>query len=222
MTAGEQDPHHGTITLWAGEELAHALGAVILLHGRGGGVDDILSLSDEFDEPRLAYVAPQAADRTWYPNSFLAPIEENEPWLTSALKRIGSVIQELEGKGVKRERIAILGFSQGACLASEFVARNPGRYAALIAFTGGLIGPPDADLDHSGDLAGLPVLLSAGSKDPHVPWSRVEQTAAVFRRMGADIDLRRYPGKPHSINLEELHIAKKLLQAAFATNPAKR
>jgi predicted esterase len=201
MTA---DPHHDQPVLHAGAELKEAAGAVVLLHGRGGSAEDILGLAEAFYDPRLAYLAPQAAGNTWYPNSFLAPIAQNEPWLSSALRKVEATIQLAVDAGVSRDRIVVCGFSQGACLSTEFVARNPGKYAGLVAFTGGLIGPPGADLTHSGDLQGTPAFLGSGDPDPHVPWARVEQSAEVLRGMKALVTLQRYPGRGHTISQEEI------------------
>ena len=132
---------------------------MILLHGRGASAEDILGLATEMYDERIAYLAPQAAGHAWYPYSFMAPIEQNEPWLSSALAKVGATIQLAIDAGLAREQIFVCGFSQGACLSSEFVARNPARYGGLMALTGGLIGPPDADLHHPGDLAGMPALF---------------------------------------------------------------
>jgi len=210
------DPHAHTPLLHAGSPLAQATGAVILLHGRGASAEDILSLAAPLHLPGLAYVAPQAAGHSWYPNSFLAPRNANEPYLTSALNRIAAVVAEIEAAGVPRERIAIAGFSQGACLASEFVASHPARYAAMIAFTGGLIGPPEQDLHHAGSLAATPALFLSGDPDPHVPWQRVHATAQEFERMGAGVTAHCYPGRPHTISGEEIELARELLHSAFA------
>jgi phospholipase/carboxylesterase len=136
--------------------------------------------------------------------------------LSSALKKIESIVELALAAGVPREKIAIGGFSQGACLTSEFAATHPARWAGLIAFTGGLIGPLGSDVSHTGDLAGTPALLLSGDPDPHVPWSRVEETAAVLTSMGAVGTLRRYPGKPHSVNEEEVELARALVEKAFA------
>lgn len=216
------DPHANTPVLHAGAPLAEATGAVILLHGRGSSAEDILSLAPPLHLPGLAYLAPQAAGHTWYPNSFLAPRDANEPYLTSALVRIASVVAEIEAAGVPRERIAIAGFSQGACLASEFVASHPARYAGIIAFTGGLIGPPEQDLRHAGSLAGTPALFLSGDPDPHVPWPRVQATAAEFERMGAVVKAHCYPGRPHTVSAQEIDLARKLLQQAFAATRSHR
>jgi predicted esterase len=192
-----------------------ASGAVVLLHGRGGSAEDILSLAQPLYHEGLAYIAPQAAGHTWYPNSFLAPREANEPYLSSALRKISSVVAEIEAAGISRDRILIAGFSQGACLATEFVASNPARYAGLIAFTGGLIGPPDMDLHHEGSLAGTPALFLSGDPDPHVPWQRVQASAAELERMGAAVTARRYPGRPHTITAGEVDLARTLVREAF-------
>jgi len=209
------DPHANTPVLHAGAPLALAPGAVVLLHGRGGSADEILSLAPHLDHPELAWLAPQAAQHTWYPNSFLAPRESNEPSLSSALNKIETVVASIEAAGIPRDHIVIAGFSQGACLTSEFAATHPARYAGLIAFTGGLIGPPDADLHHPGSLAGTPTLLLSGDPDPHVPWTRVAATAAELERMGAVVTAKRYPGRPHTVSEDEIVLARQLLDGAF-------
>jgi len=209
------DPHANQPVHHLGAPLAKAKGAVILLHGRGGSAENILSLAEPLYGDGLAYLAPQAAGSTWYPNSFLAPRESNEPFLSSALAKIRSLVAEIEAAGISRDRILIAGFSQGACLATEFVATNPARYAGLIAFTGGLIGPPDADLRHEGSLAGMPALFMSGDPDPHVPWQRVQASAAELERMGAVITVRRYPGRAHTITAEEVELARTLVREAF-------
>jgi phospholipase/carboxylesterase len=204
------DPHRNTPVAQFGCELAKAKVALVMLHGRGATAQDILSLARDFYDEQIAYLAPQAADNAWYPYSFLAPIAQNEPWLSSAIAKVHSVIATCTAAGVPRERIAVCGFSQGACLATEFVARNPARYGGLIAFTGGLIGPPGSDLHHEGSLAGTHALLSSGDPDPHVPWERVEASARKLKQMGAQVQLYRHPGRPHSILSEELDAAKEI------------
>jgi phospholipase/carboxylesterase len=209
------DPHQDTKVVHVGTELRVARAAVVLLHGRGASAEDILGLAREMYHDEIAYLAPEAADHTWYPYSFLAPIEENEPWLSSALRKISSVVNQCLSSGVPRQRIAVLGFSQGACLATEFVARNPARYGGLIAFTGGLIGPPGSNLQHLGSLDGMPALFSSGDPDPHVPWSRVEESAQEFKRQGAQVRLIRHPGRPHTILPSEVTVANELLASLF-------
>jgi len=212
----EMYPHAKQPVLQAGAPLAEAHGAVVLLHGRGGSAEDILGLAEAFDMDGLAYLAPQAAAHEWYPSSFLAPRERNEPWLSSALDKVGSVVASIESAGIQRERIVIAGFSQGACLSTEFVASNPARYAGLIAFTGGLIGPVGMDLRHEGNLAGTPALFLSGDPDPHVPWQRVVDSAKELERMGAKVEAVRYPGKPHSVSADEVEHARAMLAGIFS------
>jgi predicted esterase len=214
MTPG--DPHRDQPVIIRGQALAGADTAIILLHGRGGSTEDILMLGQELiedaNDAHTALLAPQAAQHTWYPNSFLAPLAQNEPWLSSAIGKVGACVEQCLAAGVPKDHIAIVGFSQGACLASEFVARNPSRYGAVVAFTGGLIGPPGMDLHHPGSLDKTPVLLSSGDPDPHVPWERVEETRRIFTEMGADVHAVRYPNRPHTVLPEEIHNARNLLE----------
>ena len=191
--------------------------AVVLLHGRGASAEDILSLREEFAFPDVAWFAPQAPGRTWYPNSFLAPIPRNEPWVTASLAKVGQAVDEAIRAGIAREKIVIAGFSQGACLASEFIARNAARWGGLIAFTGGLIGPPGTEFRYPGSLAGTPAFLGAGDPDPHVPWQRVQESATVLSNLGAEVTLKRYPGMPHTIAREELQEARLLIGRALLT-----
>jgi phospholipase/carboxylesterase len=209
------DPHKNQPVLTGGHTRPGAAGAIILVHGRGASAEDILSLSTEFDHPDIAYLAPQAEGHSWYPYSFLAPLQQNEPWLTSALNKLGQIVEDILHAGIPKEKIVIAGFSQGACLASEFVARNPARYGGLIAFSGGLIGPPGTVFRNTGELRGTPVFLGGVDPDPHVPWQRVEESAAVLLSMGAEVVLRRYPGLPHGINQEEIDAAKALIDKVF-------
>ena len=205
------DPHRDQPVLTAGATAGTAIAAVVLLHGRGASAEDIMGLAGEMFDERIAYIAPQAADHRWYPNSFLAPLADNEPALSSALNKVASIVESTEKAGVPRERIFLCGFSQGACLASEFIARHPARYGGLVAFTGGLIGPLDADLHHAGDLAGMPALFSSGDPDPHVPWARVQASADQYTAMGAVVKLQRYPGRPHTVLPQEIKVARELI-----------
>jgi len=216
--SGNFDPHAAGEVYRAGVPLEDAAGVVILLHGRGGSAEDMLTLHRALggDKLKLAFLAPQAAGSTWYPNSFLAERESNEPWLSSALAKVQSVVELAVAAGVARERIVVGGFSQGACLATEFVATYAARYAGMIAWTGGLIGPPGSNLSHAGDLAGTPVFQSSGDPDPHVPWLRVEESGRVLTAMRARVTSRRYPGKPHSVSAEEVELARELVENAFA------
>jgi predicted esterase len=212
MKSNADDPHHNQPVLHRGRALDSARGVVVLLHGRGASAEDILGLADELDLPELAYFAPEAAGHTWYPYSFLAPIEQNQPWLDSALRLIQTIVARATSAGVPPHNFALVGFSQGACLATEFVARNAARYGGLVAFTGGLIGPPGTRFSYSGQLSGTPCFLGAGDPDPHVPWKRVEESASVLSTLGGVVLLRRYPGLPHTINEDEIAEARSILR----------
>jgi phospholipase/carboxylesterase len=211
MAASVGDPHHNQPILYRGKPLGSAKAAVILVHGRGASAEDILSLAEELSFPEFAYYAPEAADHSWYPYSFLAPFERNQPWLDSALRLLARIVEDTIAGGVPRNKIALMGFSQGACLSTEFISRNAVQYGALIAFTGGLIGPLGTQFAYSGDLAGTPCFLGAGDPDAHVPWARVEESAAVLAKLGGEVTLRRYPGMPHTINDEEIERARNIL-----------
>ncbi len=209
-------PHQGQPVGVAGAPLEQARALVVLVHGRGASAESILTLAHELDTEGVAYLAPQAAGSTWYPQSFLAPIEHNEPDLSSGLSALADVLDSADHAGLPSERQLLLGFSQGACLTLEFAARNPRRYAGVVGFTGGLIGPPSTTRDVSGSLAGTPVFLGSSDPDPHVPWTRVQETAEVLGALGANVDLRRYPGMGHTINAEEIAAAKAMLDALDA------
>jgi predicted esterase len=206
--------------LHAGTPLAQADSALVLLHGRGGSAEDILALGQaiapDLRGRKLALLAPEAPGRTWYLNSFLAPRAANEPYLSSALDRVEALVNEVVAAGIAPERIVLCGFSQGACLSTEFVATHPLRYAGLIAFTGGLIGPPGTAFEFSGSLAGMPALLLTGDPDPHVPLSRVEESASVLRGMGAEVTLHCYPGRPHTVSRVEIDLARALLASTLS------
>jgi predicted esterase len=206
------DLHAGQPTLTAGPEPEQADAVLLLLHGRGATAESILSLYDEIGVPGVAALAPQAAGFTWYPHSFLAPLAANQPALNSALRRIETIVAGLMARGVPSERIALLGFSQGACLVLEFVARHPRRYGAVMGLTGGLIGPEGTPREYPGALLGTPIFLGTGDPDPHVPFARVRETEGVLARMGAAVELRRYPGMPHTINQDELDACRTLVR----------
>jgi phospholipase/carboxylesterase len=218
---GESDPHVNQPVLTAGPKPEKADGSILLMHGRGADAKSILSLYDELVVENFAALAPQAAGNTWYPHSFLAPLDANQPYLDSALGRLDSIVADLLSRGISSERIVLLGFSQGACLTSEFVARHPRRYGAVIALTGGLIGPPGTPRNYPGSLAGTPVFLGTSDPDPHVPFERVKETEAVLSRMGAKVELRRYPGMPHTINDDELDVCRNLLKRVVAADHHK-
>lgn len=211
QSGGRIGPHAGQPVLRSGPAPEQAQATLVLLHGRGGSAEDILSLYAELGLPEVAALAPQAAGHTWYPQSFLAALDANQPDLDSALEKVESIVSDLLSGGVPSGRIALLGFSQGACLASEFTARNPRRYGAVMCLTGGLIGPPGTPRGYPGSLAGTPVFLGTSDPDPHVPFACVKETEGVLAGMGAAVELRRYPGMPHTINEDELAACKALL-----------
>ena len=206
-------PHGGQRVLLGGAALESAKGGLIAIHGRGAGAEDIIALAREVAPPGVTILAPQAAGNTWYPYRFLEPTERNEPYLSSALRIIADLIAQLGEQGIPPERVALLGFSQGACLALEAAARNARRYAGVIGFSGGLIGPPGTSFDFAGSLDGTPVFLGCSDVDPHIPVERVHESADVFTRMGATVDKRIYPHMDHSINEPEIDAVDALLRA---------
>ena len=214
MTA-KTDPHRHQPVLHRGPLPAAARLTMIMVHGRGASAEDVLSLAGEFQTKDVAFLAPQAAGRTWYPYSFLSPIADNEPGITSGLGVIGGLVDGLVAQQIPYARIALLGFSQGACLSLEFAARHPRRYAAVIGLSGGLIGPPGTPRDYPGSLDQGPVFLGCSDVDLHIPLERVRESAAVFRRMGASVDERIYPGMGHTVSEEEIAVVRGLLSAGL-------
>ena len=210
------DPHQNQPVLTAGAPLDRARAAVVMVHGRGATATDILGLADQFDLADLAYLAPQAAGNTWYPNRFMAPLASNEPFLSSALASLDALVQRLTDATIAPERIVLLGFSQGACLALEYAARHARRYGGLIGFSGGLIGPPGTQFDYPGSLAGTPVFLGCSDVDAHIPVERVHETADCLRRLGGNVMVNIYPGLAHTINRDELTVAQRLLAVVGA------
>jgi predicted esterase len=186
---------------------------MIMVHGRGARAEDILTLVPELNRPDFAYVAPQAAEFTWYPNRFLMPLESNEPWLSSALQAVADVLATVEAAGIPPQRTIMLGFSQGACLTLEFVARNARRYGDVAGLSGGLIGPDDTPRDYPGSLAGTPVFLGCSDVDPHIPKERVQETTRVLRGMGGDVTERFYPGMGHEISADEIGYVQQMMRA---------
>jgi predicted esterase len=206
-----ENPHSTSPALRRGRPAAEARIGVILLHGRGASAEDILTLADQFDIDDAAYVAPQAAGHSWYPYSFLAPIDQNEPGISSALRVVSNLVNDFAQHGVASDRIALVGFSQGACLALEFAARHAAPYAAVVGLSGGLIGPPGTPRDYGGSLQGVHVFLGCSNVDPHIPLARVRESADVFRRLGAIVDERIYPQMGHTVNRDELDAVIALL-----------
>lgn len=211
-----QGPHQDQPVLTTGRSLDEARTAVILIHGRGGSAEDILGLSQQFNMSAFAYVAPQAQGNTWYPESFLAPLERNEPGLSSGLQMIDDVVNTLGQQGIPAEHIVIGGFSQGACLALEYVARHARRYGGVFAFSGGLIGPDGTSREYPGHLDGTPVFLGCSDVDGHIPLRRVEESAEVLAGHGAKVDKRIYPQMGHTINEDEIRAVQQMLQDVAA------
>jgi predicted esterase len=206
-------PHEGQPVLQAGKPLGQAPVAVIMVHGRNAGPENILDLVPALARPEATYLAPSAANRTWYPYSFLADIASNEPGLSSGLAVLGTLVSRVEAAGVPRDRIVLLGFSQGACLATEFSVRNASRFGGVVVFSGGAIGPPGTRWDESGRFDGTPMFFGCSDVDSHVPAARVIESAELCSRMGADVTRRLYPGMGHTINDDEIAWAQHLLDA---------
>jgi phospholipase/carboxylesterase len=195
----------------AGKEIAPANKVLIMLHGRGGSAEDILSLSSHLNVKDYALLAPQATNNTWYPYSFLAPPSQNEPWLSSALQLIRELVDELISKGVPTENIYFAGFSQGACLTLEFVTRNAARYGGVAAFTGGLIGDKIYSENYKGDFKNTPVFIGTSDPDPHIPVERIYATSNVLRNMNASVTEKIYANMGHTINQDEIDQVNQLI-----------
>ena len=185
---------------------------MILVHGRGGTAVSILDMAHDFPHAEMAYVAPQAYQNTWYPFSFLAPIQQNEPGLSSGLAKVGGLFQMIQDTGIPAEKIILGGFSQGACLASEFLARNPQRIGGLLVFSGGVIGPLDMPRMDSGDLQGTPIFIGCSDVDFHIPVKRVHETAEIFEKLGGVVNKQIYPGMAHAIIQDEIDQAMKIVE----------
>ena len=218
-------PHAHAPIRTAGAPLGDANAAMILLHGRGAGAADILALGREIAPDGVALLAPDADGATWYPHSFLAPLDANQPYLDGALETVARVVGLAEKAGVDRQRIVLGGFSQGACLTLEYAARTGGRWGGILALSGGLIGtgedasgkpPADKAFDYDADLAGTPVLLACSDVDPHIPFSRVRRTALVLAELGAEVDERIYKGMGHNVNRDELDASRALLASVVS------
>jgi predicted esterase len=212
-------PHAGQPVERAGPPLKLARAAVIMVHGRGAGPRNILDLMPRIGHDGIAYVAPAAAGNAWYPKSFMAAIEENEPGISSGISVVHALLDDVIAAGIPQERVVLLGFSQGACLACTAALRRPGRYGGIVVFSGGLIGPPGTQWDTKGDFTGTPAFFGCSDVDSHVPEVRVRESASVFERMGAAVTTRIYPGMGHLVNDDEAAFAAGLL-AAIATSPA--
>jgi glyoxalase family protein len=207
-------PHQGTPVLSLGSDIKDAKRALILLHGRGASAEDMTGLAQEFSLPDdMLVLAPQASENVWYPQRLTAPIETNEPFLSSALLRVTEVVAMLHENGIPAEKVLIGGFSQGASLAIEFVLRNARRWGGLLAFSGGYIWPIGQPRKAVGDLQGTPVFLGCSDVDPYIPLERVNDTSAMLETMGAQLTKRIYPGMGHTINQDEIETVQKIISA---------
>jgi predicted esterase len=204
-------PHQNQPVRTAGAPLGQAQTAMIMVHGRGASPESILTLVPLLDRPRVAYLAPQAGGNTWYPYSFLSPIPQNEPGISSGLQAIADLLGHVQAAGITPERTLLLGFSQGACLTLEFVARNARRYGGVAGLSGGLIGPPGTPREYPGDLGGTPVFLGCSDVDAHVPEERVKESADVLGRLGGEVTLRIYPGMGHLVNDDEISVVQAMI-----------
>src|SRR5487761_56108 len=206
-------PHQGQPVLEAGAPLATARAAMILVHGRGASAADIVTLGSELMHPGVAYLAPQAAGNAWYPHPFTAPIQSNEPDLSSALEVLAALLDQVE-KSIPDDRIILLGFSQGACLTLEFAARHARRYGGVAGLSGGLIGPGGTPRDYPGSFAATPVFLGCSDVDPHIRKERVLEAADVFTRMRANVTAKLYPQMGHTVNPDEIEAVRGMVVAA--------
>jgi predicted esterase len=198
--------------LTAGRDPADARAAAILVHGRGGSAGGMLDLAAAIGLEDVAWLAPQAEGGAWYPYPFMADIESNEPWLSASLDLLDRLLARCGSDGIPPERVALAGFSQGACLSAEYAARNGRRYGGLVLLSGGLIGPPGTPREYAGSLSGTPVFLGCSDVDPHIPVERVHETARVLRSMGAQVDERIYPGLGHTVIEDEIDAARRILE----------
>jgi phospholipase/carboxylesterase len=210
--AAPTDPHAEKPVLFAGVPLERARAGAIFVHGRGADARDILGLAGEVDPGDIAYAAPEAAAHTWYPYSFLAPMAQNEPGLSSGLRVLHGLVARFEAAAIPRARILLLGFSQGACLALEYAARHAHRFGGIAGLSGGLIGPPGTSRNYEGSLAGTPVFLGCSDVDPHIPRERVVETSEVLQRMGAAVTMRLYPNMGHEVSRDELELVREMLR----------
>lgn len=209
------DPHGKEPVLHYGAPLDQANAAMVMLHGRGASAQDILTLAREFGNVKqVAFLAPQAANATWYPYRFLDPLERNEPYLSSALLTVERVVRKMADANIPHERIMLLGFSQGACLALEYAARRAQKYGGIAGLSGGLIGPDGTPRNYAGAFYQTPVFLGCSDADFHIPQERVVETAEIFNMMGAVVTMRLYPNMDHTVNLDEIEFVRGMVERA--------
>lgn len=213
-------PHADQPVFQSGASPADARVAVVLVHGRGGSAWDMFSLSGALNAPDTSFVAPQAEGSTWYPLRFIAPLADNEPWLSSGLEMLRVTVETLEQAGMTRDRIILLGFSQGGCLAVHFGAMHATRWGGLVGLSAGLIGPPGEPWRFDGRLDGTPVFLGCSDGDPHIPETRLTESATALRDFGGDVTLQIYPGLGHTVGLDEIAHVRRMLEAVANGGPA--
>lgn len=206
-------PHQGIEPLYHGVPVPEASAAIILIHGRGASPESMIPLAEALASPGTAVILPRAAGNVWYPQRFIAPIEANEPYLSSALQVVADTVRVVEDAGIAPDRLVIGGFSQGACLASDFAARFPRRYGGVLVFSGGLIGPPGTPFQFDGDLRGTPVLVGCSDTDFHIPVERVHETTRTLSQLGGEVTERIYPGMGHTINEDEIDLARRIVSS---------
>ncbi|MFN8374575.1 MAG: alpha/beta fold hydrolase [Anaerolineae bacterium] len=208
--------HEGLPILTAGVPLSEAKAVMLMIHGRGATPQSILSLADEFSSAGFAYVAPQAADSSWWPQRFVAPVAANEPYFSSALAAIDSVVQQIEAAGIPAEKVILLGFSQGAVLALEYAARHAQRFGGVVGLSGGLFGPALDRDSYKAAFSGTPVFLGCSDVDFHIPKARVEESAVMLRELGAEVTMRLYPNMGHTVNADEIEYVNQLMATVIS------
>lgn len=211
-------PHQNQHVIHFGTILEDAKAAMIMIHGRGASAHDILSLAYEIDIPNVAYIAPQANGNSWYPHSFLSPVEKNEPELTSGLAVIDSIVEMILQKGFSYEQIYLLGFSQGACLCLEYTARNPKKLGGVFGLSGGLIGENIIRQNYAGNLDETEVFLGCSDIDPHIPLKRIDETEEIFKTLNANVTKRIYPGLAHTVNEDEMNFIQSLIKTKMSSH----
>jgi predicted esterase len=213
-------PHSGASVVVGGAPLASAQAVLILAHGRGGRAIDLMALADAVIDEQVAALLPQAIDYTWYPHRFIAPLADNEPWLSSALAAVDDLVAQVAEAGIPSERVVLAGFSQGACLVLEYAARHARRYGGVAGLSGGLIGPDGQVREPTGSLQATPILLACSDIDAHIPIARVRQSAEVMRSLGGAVDLRIYPGMGHVINDDEVAALRAMVANVISPAPS--
>ncbi|HKK44743.1 MAG TPA: alpha/beta fold hydrolase [Balneolaceae bacterium] len=204
-------PHQGLSQAEHGASLSQARAVMVMVHGRGATAKSMFPLADELAQPDFHFRAPQAHNHTWYPYSFLAPKEQNQPGISSGIQMLHDVLQDIAAAGIPREKIMLLGFSQGACLATEFAARHPRRLGGIVAFSGGLIGPDIDESDYTGSMDQAPVFLGCSDVDPHIPKERVDKTEEIFSKLNANVTKQIYKGMGHTINEDEIKATRRIM-----------